>query len=107
MVMRFKLCWHNQGIYVSVQVKSFRTKDELDKWLLDNPMRCPGALHLFERNAEEIRYDIEINSSSSFELGRQIEDPAFKFQVPLQYVVSREISRSLIRGSYCNLLCNE
>ncbi|CDP20791.1 unnamed protein product [Coffea canephora] len=72
------------------------TKDELDKWLLDNPMHCPGALHLFERNAEEIRYDIEINSSSSFELGRQIEDPAFKFQVPLQYAVSREISRSLI-----------
>nr|XP_027124397.1 ABC transporter A family member 11-like [Coffea arabica] len=78
------------------KVKSFRTKDELDKWLLDNPMRCPGALHLFERNAEEIRYGIEINSSSSFEFGRQIEDPVFKFQVPLQYAVSREISRSLI-----------
>ncbi|CDP14832.1 unnamed protein product [Coffea canephora] len=37
------------------KVKSFRTKDELDKWLLDNPMRCPGALHLFETNAKEIR----------------------------------------------------
>ncbi|CDP20899.1 unnamed protein product [Coffea canephora] len=86
---------NNPG-HTILRVKSFRTKDELDKWLLDNPMRCPGALHLFERNAEEIRYDIEINSSSSFELGRQIEDPAFKFQVPLQYAVSREISRSLI-----------
>lgn len=78
------------------KVKSFRTKDELDKWLLVNPMRCPGALHLFETNAKEIRYGIEINSSSSFEIGRQIEDPVFKFQVPLQYAASREISRSLI-----------
>ncbi|CDP14833.1 unnamed protein product [Coffea canephora] len=48
---------NNPG-HTILRVKSFRTKDELDKWLLYNPMRCPGALHLFETNAKEIRYGI-------------------------------------------------
>ncbi|KAL3528376.1 hypothetical protein ACH5RR_007698 [Cinchona calisaya] len=64
---------------------------------MDNPMRCPGALHFSETNSKEIRYGIKINSSSSnTKIGRQIEDPIFKFQVPLQYAASREISRSFI-----------
>ncbi|CDP14834.1 unnamed protein product [Coffea canephora] len=50
---------NNPGLTIpESMVKSFRTKDELDKWLLDNPMRCLGALHLFETNAKKIRYGI-------------------------------------------------
>ncbi|CAI9112242.1 OLC1v1012661C1 [Oldenlandia corymbosa var. corymbosa] len=79
------------------KVKSFRTKDELYDWLLQNPMRSPGAIHFTEESDNEIRYGIQINSSSSdFRIGRQFEDPVLKFQAPLQYAVSREISRSLI-----------
>ncbi|CAI9112245.1 OLC1v1012664C1 [Oldenlandia corymbosa var. corymbosa] len=77
-------------------VKSFRTKKELNDWLLQNPMRTLGALHFTEEN-NEIRYGVQINSSSSdFKIGRQFEDPVLQFQAPLQFAASREISRSLI-----------
>ncbi|XP_058195603.1 ABC transporter A family member 2-like isoform X2 [Rhododendron vialii] len=80
----------------SDKVMAFRTKREVDDWLLSNPMTCPGALHFTERNAAVITYGIQTNSTSVEKRG-QYEDPTFKFQIPLQLAAEREIARSLIR----------
>ncbi|CDY23800.1 BnaA01g21510D [Brassica napus] len=47
------------------------------------------------RNATIISYGVQTNSSSEKKRGR-IEDPTFKFLVPLQIAAEREIARSLI-----------
>ncbi|KAJ0048785.1 hypothetical protein Pint_15238 [Pistacia integerrima] len=79
----------------SNKVISFRTKTEVDEWLFDNPLRCPGALHFVDRNATVISYGIQTNSTSVARRGLY-EDPTFKFQIPLQIAAEREIARSMI-----------
>lgn len=89
-------------VVLYAQVKSFKTKDEVDVWLFSNPMYCPGALHFMERNASVISYGIQTNSTPVAKRG-QYEDPTFKFQIPLQIAAEREIARSLIGGtSFCS-----
>ncbi|KAK7281814.1 hypothetical protein RIF29_10111 [Crotalaria pallida] len=77
------------------KVKSFKTKDEVDAWLFDNPMYCPGALHFTERNDTVISYGLQTNSTSVEKRG-EYEDPTFQFQLPLQLAAEREIARYLI-----------
>lgn len=79
----------------SNKVMSFKTQDDVDKWMLDNPLRCPGALHFTVKNATVISYAIQTNSTGIARRGRY-EDPTFKFQIPLQIAAEREIARSLI-----------
>lgn len=77
------------------KVLPFGTPAEVDKWLFDNPMTCPGALHFTERNGTVISYGIQTNSTAVARRGHY-EDPTFKFQIPLQIAAEREIARSLI-----------
>ncbi|EOA23155.1 hypothetical protein CARUB_v10016638mg [Capsella rubella] len=77
------------------KVRSFADPDEVDAWLLANPLLVPGALHFLERNATVISYGIQTNSTPEMNRGR-FEDPTFKFQIPLQVAAEREIARSLI-----------
>ncbi|KAL2340805.1 hypothetical protein Fmac_008745 [Flemingia macrophylla] len=77
------------------KVRSFRDKNEVDEWLFDNPMRCPGALHFVQRNDTVISYGLQTNSTSLPRRGKY-EDPTFKFQLPLQLAAEREIARYLI-----------
>ncbi|XP_073143573.1 ABC transporter A family member 2-like [Henckelia pumila] len=77
------------------KVKSFQTKEDLIEWLHQNPMLTCGALHFEEMNATVISYGTVTNSKTK-KIGRQIEDPTFKYQMPLQLAASREIGRSLI-----------
>ncbi|XP_040989213.1 ABC transporter A family member 2-like isoform X2 [Juglans microcarpa x Juglans regia] len=79
----------------STKVQSFRTTNEVDAWLFNNPMRCPGALHFVQRNATVISYGIQTNSTPAALRGNY-EDPTFKFQIPLQIAAEREIARLLI-----------
>ena len=79
------------------QVQSFRTANEVDEYLYNNPMTCPGALYFVEKNASVISYGIQTNSTSQAKRGIY-EDPTFKFQIPLQIAAEREIARSLIGG---------
>ncbi|XP_009629715.1 ABC transporter A family member 11-like [Nicotiana tomentosiformis] len=81
------------------KVKSFSTKDDLNNWLLSDPMRTPGALHFVERNATVISYGVVTNTSTYIQVPRVSEDPTFKFQLPLQLAASREIARSLLGDS--------
>ena len=77
-----------------MQVKSFKTKIELEEWFYNNPMR---ALHLMERNKGIIGYGIQTNSTTIERVG-QYEDPTGTFQLPLQINAEREIARYLIGG---------
>ncbi|PKA47627.1 ABC transporter A family member 2 [Apostasia shenzhenica] len=79
----------------SEKVKSFTTPDAVDVWLLSNPLRCPGALHLVEKNSTVISYGLQTNSTSVAKRGNY-EDPTFKFQIPLQVAAEREIARFLL-----------
>ncbi|XP_015883555.3 ABC transporter A family member 2 [Ziziphus jujuba] len=79
----------------STKVKSFATKEEVDTWLLSEPMHCPGALHFVDKNATVISYGLQTNSTSVMRRG-EFEDPTFKFQIPLQIAAEREIARALI-----------
>lgn len=81
---------------------SFRTTEDVDVWLGENPMTCPGALH-FEETASVISYGIQTNSTPLAKRGN-FEDPTFKFQVPLQLAAEREIARYLIGGKYYFIL---
>ncbi|XP_059299913.1 ABC transporter A family member 2-like isoform X1 [Lycium ferocissimum] len=83
----------------STKVKSFGTKDDLNNWLLSDPMRTPGALHFVERNATVVSYGVVTNTSTYIQVPRIPEDPTFKFQLPLQLAASREIARSLLGDS--------
>ncbi|KAK2995142.1 hypothetical protein RJ640_010569 [Escallonia rubra] len=82
----------------SGKVRSFGTSSEVDDWLFNDPMRCPGALHFIDRNATVISYGIQTNSTPLAKRGN-FEDPTFKFQIPLQIAAEREIARSLIGDS--------
>ncbi|KAK9119373.1 hypothetical protein Scep_017466 [Stephania cephalantha] len=79
----------------SSKVKSFGTADEVDAWLLSNPMHCPGALHFVDRNSTVVSYGIQTNSTSVRKRGKA-EDLTFKFQIPLQIAAEREIARTLL-----------
>ncbi|CAA2960800.1 ABC transporter A family member 2 [Olea europaea subsp. europaea] len=79
----------------SDKVQSFKTQNEVDDWLANNPMHCPGALHFVDRNAAIISYGLQTNSTPVSKRG-SFEDPTFKFQIPLQLAAEREIARSLI-----------
>ncbi|KAG8366122.1 hypothetical protein BUALT_Bualt17G0043000 [Buddleja alternifolia] len=79
----------------SDKVKSFQTKKEMVQWIIDNPSRTPGALYLEVMNETIIAYGTKTDSVSS-RIGRKVEDPTFKFQMPLQLAASREIGRSLV-----------
>ncbi|KAL2492909.1 ABC transporter A family member 2 [Abeliophyllum distichum] len=87
---------NNPGRSISSdKVQSFKTRNEVDDWLANNPMRCPGALHFIDRNATVISYGLQTNSTPLAKRG-SFEDPTFKFQIPLQLAAEREIARSLI-----------
>lgn len=75
----------------------FNTPDEVDAWLFQNPMRCPGALHFQVINDTQIKYGIQTNSTPVARRGTY-EDPTFKFQIPLQIAAEREMARLLIGG---------
>ncbi|XP_016469345.2 ABC transporter A family member 2-like isoform X1 [Nicotiana tabacum] len=77
------------------KVLAFNTREEVDKWLFDNPVRCPGALHFNVINGNIISYGIQTNSTEVMKR-RVFEDPTFKFQLPLQLAAEREIARTLI-----------
>ncbi|CAO2206628.1 unnamed protein product [Urochloa humidicola] len=77
------------------KVLGFRTPDDVDAWLFQNPMRCPGALHFQDINATQIKYGIQTNSTPVARRGTY-EDPTFKFQIPLQVAAEREMARLLI-----------
>ncbi|KAK6924975.1 ABC transporter-like, ATP-binding domain [Dillenia turbinata] len=79
----------------SYKVMSFSTSDEVDEWLLNHPMRCPGALHFIDQNATVINYGLQTNSTPVSKRGN-FEDPTFKFQIPLQIAAEREIARLLV-----------
>ncbi|KAH0942809.1 hypothetical protein HID58_002446 [Brassica napus] len=79
----------------SYSVQSFKAPEEVDAWFMSHALQVPGALHFVERNATIISYGVQTNSSSEKKRGR-IEDPTFKFLVPLQIAAEREIARSLI-----------
>ena len=86
--------WNHWFCNLFVQVKSFRTQDDVDAWLLSNPRRCPGALHFVVRNKTVISYGVQTNLTSV----TNREDRTFKFQIPLQFAAEREIARSFIGG---------
>ncbi|RID72390.1 hypothetical protein BRARA_C04284 [Brassica rapa] len=77
------------------KVQSFKGPEEVDAWFMSHPLQVPGALHFAERNATVVSYGVQTNSSSEEKRGR-IEDPTFKFLIPLQIAAEREIARSLI-----------
>ncbi|KAL1203812.1 ABC transporter A family member 9 [Cardamine amara subsp. amara] len=79
----------------TTKVQSFKKPEEVDAWFMSHPLQVPGALHFVEKNATIISYGIQTNSSSGTKRGR-VEDPTFKFLVPLQIAAEREIARSLI-----------
>ncbi|KAK4798927.1 hypothetical protein SAY86_024292 [Trapa natans] len=79
----------------SSKVLSFKTSDEVNQWLYNNPLRCPGALHFTEKNDSVISYGLQTNSTPVAKRGH-FEDPTLKFQIPLQIAAEREIARSLI-----------
>nr|XP_027125264.1 ABC transporter A family member 2-like [Coffea arabica] len=79
----------------STKVQSFKTRSEVDEWLLNHPMHCSGALHFMEINSSVISYGIQTNSTPLAKRGNY-EDPTFKFQIPFQIAVEREIARSLV-----------
>ncbi|ERN03831.1 hypothetical protein AMTRI_Chr05g73820 [Amborella trichopoda] len=85
----------------SEKVMSFGVPAEVDSWLENNPMRCPGALHFIERNSTVISYGLQTNSTAVSKRGN-FEDPTLKFQIPLQIAAEREIARSLIGVSNFN-----
>ena len=80
-----------------MQVRSFRTENEVDDWLFREPMQAPAALHFVELSSTLITYGLQSNSTPIVRRG-QYEDPTFKFQIPLQIAAEREIARSIIRG---------
>ncbi|CAN8251970.1 unnamed protein product [Cochlearia groenlandica] len=82
----------------TIKVKSFKGLEEVDAWFMSNPLQAPGALHFVERNSTVISYGVQTNSTTEKKRGR-IEDPTFKFLVPLQIAAEREIARSLIGDS--------
>ncbi|KFK34073.1 hypothetical protein AALP_AA5G099000 [Arabis alpina] len=87
---------NNPGRPISIdRVRSFPGPDEVDKWLIENPLQTPGALHFVERNATVFSYGIQTNSTPEMNRGR-FEDPTFKFQLPLQIAAEREIARFII-----------
>ncbi|XP_030937865.1 ABC transporter A family member 2-like isoform X2 [Quercus lobata] len=91
-----KIMANNPGRPIPLtKVMSFRTPRDVDAWLLSDPMRCPGALHLAQRNATVISYSIQTNSTPVAVRGNY-QDPTFKFQIPLQIAAEREIARYLI-----------
>ncbi|XP_018511308.2 ABC transporter A family member 11 isoform X2 [Brassica rapa] len=77
------------------KVQSFKAPEEVDAWFMSHALQVPGALHFVERNAKIISYGVQTNSSSEKKRGR-VEDPTFKFLVPLQIAAEREIARSLM-----------
>ncbi|KMT02071.1 hypothetical protein BVRB_9g208000 [Beta vulgaris subsp. vulgaris] len=79
----------------SSKVRSFTTEAEVDAWFLNQPMYSPGALHFIERNGTTISYGVQTNSTAVQQRGKY-EDPAFKFQIPLQIAAEREMARFLI-----------
>lgn len=81
------------------QVLAFNTAQDVDKWLFDNPVRCPAAVHFTIVKGNKISYGIQTNSTDVVKRG-VTEDPTFKFQIPLQIAVEREIARNLIGGTY-------
>ena len=88
------------------QVQSFKGPEEVDAWFMSHPLQVPGALHFAERNATVVSYGVQTNSSSEEKRGR-IEDPTFKFLIPLQIAAEREIARSLIGGNILKSLSLE
>lgn len=80
-----------------MQVRSFRTQDEVDAWFLSEPMQAPAALHFQVVSSTLITYGLQSNSTPIVRRG-QYEDPTFKFQIPLQIAAEREIARSILNG---------
>ncbi|GAA0159193.1 ATP-binding cassette [Lithospermum erythrorhizon] len=81
------------------KVKSFRTKEELNEWLVKNPLTTPGALHFRQTKKLKLSYGVVTNTSSYLKIGQIVEDYAFMHQLPLQLAATREIARSLLKGN--------
>lgn len=84
---------------IVLQVQGFKTPADVDQWLDNNPMSCPGALHFVVRDDNVISYGVQTNSTD-LPKRKQSEDPTFKFLIPLQIAAEREIARHLIGGMY-------
>ncbi|MCO5597008.1 hypothetical protein L7F22_051080 [Adiantum nelumboides] len=80
------------------KVLSFEALEDVNRWLLANPMHTTGALHFLNRSSSVIAYGIQTNSTTKNERGIY-EDPTFTFQVPLQLAAEREITRVLTGDS--------
>ncbi|KAH7282435.1 hypothetical protein KP509_35G030600 [Ceratopteris richardii] len=81
------------------KVIGFKNIEDAEEWLLQNPLRCTGAIHMEERSPSVIAYGIQTNSTSKMERG-SYEDPVFKFQLPLQLAAERAITANLLGGTY-------
>jgi hypothetical protein len=81
----------------STKVQHFDTPEEVDAWLLANPMRCYGTLYFEERGTSAIAYGIQTNSTGIYFHGR-FSDPNFSYQIPLQVAAEREIARTVLGG---------
>ncbi len=80
-----------------LQVQHFDTPEEVDTWLLANPMRCYGTLYFEEQGTSAIAYGVQTNSTAIFFHGR-FSDPNFSYQIPLQVAAEREIARTVLGG---------
>ncbi|KAL5816487.1 hypothetical protein ACOSQ3_024865 [Xanthoceras sorbifolium] len=85
----------------SHKVKSFKTKGEVDKWLLeirfDSWLSGSGM-----QTCKFAHYGIQTSTTQTQLADDKLElheVPTFDFQIPLQIAAEREIARSLIRDS--------
>ncbi|KAL2613565.1 hypothetical protein R1flu_025257 [Riccia fluitans] len=76
------------------KVKGFPSIEETEKYLLENPMRCPAAIHFDVRSDGVIAYGIQTNSTAK-QIRGIYENANFKFQIPVQAAVERELTRFL------------
>ncbi|KAH9540293.1 hypothetical protein CY35_15G104500 [Sphagnum magellanicum] len=82
----------------STKVLHFDTPEEVDTWLLANPMQCYGTLYFEEQGTSAIAYGVQTNSTAIFFHGR-FSDPNFSYQIPLQVAAEREIARTVLGDS--------
>ncbi|KAH8940362.1 hypothetical protein BDL97_15G085100 [Sphagnum fallax] len=82
----------------STKVQHFDTPEEVDTWLLANPMRCYGTLYFEEQGTSAIAYGVQTNSTGIYFHGR-FSDPNFDYQIPLQVAAEREIARTVLGDS--------
>ncbi|BBN17980.1 ABC-2 type transport system permease protein [Marchantia polymorpha subsp. ruderalis] len=80
------------------KVRGFPSIDEAETFLLQNPMRCPAAVHFDIRANNVIAYGIQTNSTAK-QIRGIYENANFKFQIPVQAAVERELTRFLTNNA--------